>query len=362
MKYFNRFLVLFVLLSGTMSIAQNLLLEENFNYPSGTLVNTIAGFNARSTGGTYKQTIASIGLSYTGYLSSDIGKSDSLTLDGDDFSRDFATYVSGQTSWPNAITTGSVYFSALVKVLSAGTVGDYFLSFHWNNTFNGKVFVQSNGNGFSFATAKNTVNPYETTVRTYGTTYLVVVKYTFNSGTGDDRIDMWINPDVTSGSEPASVAPFSNITESTRNDYAAIGGVAIRQGGTSPAIPPKVYVDGIRIATDWATLMMGKFTAVKKETGIIPSEFSVDQNYPNPFNPTTVVSYNVPKSGLVNISVYNSLGQKVTSLYEGEVAAGNHRINWNGKNQFGSEVTSGVYFATVNFAGQSKTIKMLLTR
>jgi hypothetical protein len=361
MKNIYKLLFILFILSSSFTFAQSILLQEYFNYPVGTLVSTLTNFNLRSAGSTFKQTISSKVLTYSGYGGSGVGKSDSLTYDGDDYSRDFAVYAgSGQPIPASAVTTGSVYFSALVNVQTTGAVGDYFLSFHWNNTFNGKIFVQNNGTGFSFGTGKNTA-VYETTVRNYNTTYLVVVKYTFNSGTNDDAIDMWVNPGSLT-TEPASVAPFNNVTDAVRGDYAAIGGVAIRQGGTAPAIPPKVYVAGIRVATNWGVLLTSAPTAVEDRNNSLPTNFSVEQNYPNPFNPSTMITYTIPESGVVNISLFNSLGQKVATLFTGESAAGKHQINWNGKNQFGNDVSSGVYFARITFGNQSKSIKMMLAR
>lgn len=363
MKNWYTIALALLLLGGSITSAQTLLMEEYFNYPAGTLVSTLttSGFQQRSTSGAFKQTISSKVLTYQGYAGSGIGKTDSLTADGDDFSRDFALYPGSGLPIPvNAVTSGSVYFAALVNVLGAGTTGDYFLSFHYNNTFNGKVFVQANGAGFSFATAKNTVQTYESTVRTFGTTYLVVVKYTFNPGTGDDRIDMWVNPALSS-TEPTPEAPFANITETARNDYAAIGGVAIRQGGTSPAIPPKVHVGAIRVATEWSALLFTPPVGIEDEVRL-PNDFELTQNYPNPFNPSTTINYSLPESGNVDISVFNVLGQKITTLHSGYESAGQHRLVWNAKNESGSELSSGIYITRVSYGGKSKSIKMMLMR
>jgi len=71
----------------------------------------------------------------------------------------------------------------------------------------------------------------------------------------------------------------------------------------------------------------------------MPSEFMVSKAYPNPFNPSTSVSIYVPTNDFVNVSVYNIMGQKVATLYNGSMAAGNHIIRWNASN-----MTSGMYF------------------
>ena len=71
----------------------------------------------------------------------------------------------------------------------------------------------------------------------------------------------------------------------------------------------------------------------------LSSDYLLKQNYPNPFNPTTTISFSVPYQSRVNISVYNILGQKVSELFDGEVAPGTHKVGWDGTN-----FSSGVYF------------------
>ncbi len=103
-------------------------------------------------------------------------------------------------------------------------------------------------------------------------------------------------------------------------------------------------------------------TGIEDNVSSIPISFSIEQNYPNPFNPSTIITYHLPNNGFVDISIYNSIGQKISTLISDEISAGTHQISWNGKNQFGLDVSSGVYFAKVKFGSQNKTIKMLLSR
>jgi len=94
----------------------------------------------------------------------------------------------------------------------------------------------------------------------------------------------------------------------------------------------------------------------------IATEYTLSQNYPNPFNSSTIISYQIPKSINVSIEIYNILGQKVASLVDNKQNAGRYQIQWEGKNQEGEDVTSGLYilrFSTSDFV-QSK--KLLLLR
>lgn len=86
----------------------------------------------------------------------------------------------------------------------------------------------------------------------------------------------------------------------------------------------------------------------------IPQKYSLLQNYPNPFNPTTTISFTMPKSGYVNLSVYNSLGEKVSTLISKEMSAGYHSILLDASN-----LNSGVYFyklETENYVGVKKML------
>jgi methionine-rich copper-binding protein CopC len=94
----------------------------------------------------------------------------------------------------------------------------------------------------------------------------------------------------------------------------------------------------------------------------MPKSYALDQNYPNPFNPTTEVAFALPKASHVELSVFNVLGQKVTTLVSGEYPAGNHTVTWNGTNSDGGSVSSGVYFYRIQAEGYSQTRKMMLLK
>ena len=94
----------------------------------------------------------------------------------------------------------------------------------------------------------------------------------------------------------------------------------------------------------------------------IPSVFSLSQNYPNPFNPITKMNYNLPMRSKVNISIYNVLGQEIKTLVNEVQEYGYHSISWNGKDNFGRDMASGVYFTRMVSKGFTQTKKMLLVK
>ena len=97
-------------------------------------------------------------------------------------------------------------------------------------------------------------------------------------------------------------------------------------------------------------------TAVK-ETTVLPKVYSLAQNYPNPFNPSTQISFSLEKAGMTKLDVYNLLGQKVASLVNANLAAGQHSVNFNADN-----LPSGMYIYTLNSGSYSVTKKMVLLK
>ncbi|MDZ4122235.1 MAG: T9SS type A sorting domain-containing protein, partial [Candidatus Cloacimonadaceae bacterium] len=85
-------------------------------------------------------------------------------------------------------------------------------------------------------------------------------------------------------------------------------------------------------------------------------------NYPNPFNPVTTISYTVPNSGVANITIYNMKGQVVRNLVNSNHAAGSHTAVWNGLDESGKAVSSGLYFYRLSSNNQVITKKMLLAK
>jgi len=83
----------------------------------------------------------------------------------------------------------------------------------------------------------------------------------------------------------------------------------------------------------------------------------VSQNYPNPFNPTTEISFGLPTTAQVHTTVYNTLGQLVTSMDLGQMAAGRHIVQWDGSNN-----ASGIYFYRISHSQGTMTKKMALLK
>ncbi|MBN2105235.1 PKD domain-containing protein [bacterium] len=92
----------------------------------------------------------------------------------------------------------------------------------------------------------------------------------------------------------------------------------------------------------------------------IPETFDLKQNYPNPFNPVTRIVYQIPKTCDVKISIYNSLGQKIRELVQDSNTPGVYTIFWNGHNDLGQKVPTGIYICRMSASGHIIYRKMML--
>jgi len=115
---------------------------------------------------------------------------------------------------------------------------------------------------------------------------------------------------------------------------------------------------------NWIFIIPDPYDVIQKliSTNESPKKFTLFQNYPNPFNPVTEISYALPKDCHVTLTVYNILGQKVKALVNQYQPAGYKQIRWDGKDDQGEEVASGVYFYHLKAGDFTSTRKMLLSK
>ncbi len=415
-----------------LSLSYGQLLVEDFDYAVG---DSLTGHGwTKHSGVAFTILVQSGNLDYTGYPSSGIGNH--VDIEGGAGSREDVNMGIDSLS-----TNGDVvYYSFLANVTSASATADYFI--HIGNrasattftTFSARVFVQDVSGNLRFGLSNTSTITMGTTDFAYNTTYLVFVKYTINTA-GADECKLWVLSSGVPIDETAAGTP--EVLNASTNGQDIINAIALRQGGQSY----KVSVDGIRVSTQWADLVvpvellsftastdnnnvmlnwltatetnnsgfeverksansewqnitfvrgMGTSTQVQQyfyvdenlaegkyyyrlkqvdfdgsfeysnivEAVILtPTKFELTQNYPNPFNPSTTISFSIPQSGNVKLSVYNLLGQEVQNLVNGFVEAGNHTINFNAKN-----INSGIYLYKIEANGFTQTRKMTLIK
>jgi len=332
-KYFL-ILILIIFLTSFHTSTSQILFTENFSYPAGDSIGAHGWIWNTGTSNTIFVTAP--GLTYSGYPLSGVGNACRLRNNGND----------AYKQMNSADSIGSIYLSFMVKVDSVRTLGDYFLALispTSTTNYTARFYAKDSLGGLAFGVSKgsptgNPPNPLSYTGGSYslGTTYLIVIKYTFNPGLADDVINVYVFSSGIPATEPATptIGPITGPV----ND-AAIGRVALRQGSTASS--PTLNIDGIQVAKIWA-----KVVSIKNINSIAES-FSLSQNYPNPFNPTTKIDFTIPQNGFVNLSVFNMIGKEMKNLIGKDLSMGSYSYEFDG-----SELNSGVYLYRIDFTSR----------
>jgi uncharacterized delta-60 repeat protein len=227
----------------------------------------------------------------------------------------------------------------------SGTLADYVTIKYYSNgdtawlrTYNGP----GNSNDYANAIAIDDSNN------------VYVTGYSYNSGTSDDYTTIKYYPN----GDTAWVRTYNG----PGNDYDQAYDIAVDGSGS-------VYVIGYSVGDgtgeDFATIKyVQKTSDVEEETerSEKPYEFDLSQNYPNPFNPTTKIEFTLSKSGFVTLQIYDIVGKKVRTLVSENLSSGYKSVIWDGKNEEGKEVASGIYFYQLKMGDFSEPKKMLLLK
>jgi hypothetical protein len=284
--------LLLLTLLCTVWRAEAQVLTEDFNFTGALTAN---GWTAHSAGGTNAISASATGLTYSGLTSA--GNAAAMTTSGEDINRTFT-----------AQTSGSVYASFLLNVSAAQSAGDYFFHLGGNpigSTFVNRLFARSATGGFQLGLSFNSSIPaapvYDPTVYTFGQTYLIVVKYTFVAGTGNDILTFYVNPGV-GVSEPGSGA-ITTIT--TTSDAASLASVALRQGSAGSS--PTLTIDRLRVGTSWSDVTAGTPsttpTITASPTALTVTSYAVSGGPAAAGNSFVVSGSNLnPASGFVSAS------------------------------------------------------------
>jgi len=114
---------------------------------------------------------------------------------------------------------------------------------------------------------------------------------------------------------------------------------------------------------EYAIMICPKPSAVEDEgESAAPTDFQLFQNQPNPFNAETVIRYHLKRLSLVTLNVYNILGERVVTLVREKQGAGTKTVNWNGKDEKGKNLASGVYFYELKIGELKQTRRMVLLK
>ncbi len=136
------------------------------------------------------------------------------------------------------------------------------------------------------------------------------------------------------------------------------------RGGSWQKLKTRFYASEHELRTKIDRLGTFRFEVDPAFAGsnLVPESFALKSNYPNPFNPSTTIEYDLSKDGVIELSIYNVLGQKVKTLADGYSLAGNYRVVWNGDNSSGMRAASGVYIYRLSVPGYVRSRRMVLIK
>jgi len=148
-------------------------------------------------------------------------------------------------------------------------------------------------------------------------------------------------------------------------DVIAGDGTAAGDGALANLIFWRIGSDGTAtVSVDLARVFdgTGGVNVLSTMSHLIPSAYALSQNYPNPFNPETQIAYSLPEAGRVRLIVYNLLGQTVRTLVDEPQAAGRHSVRWDGRDEAGRRLASGVYLYRLKAKEFSAVRRMVMVK
>ncbi len=164
---------------------------------------------------------------------------------------------------------------------------------------------------------------------------------------------------VSAGGDSTSYQWFKNgnkISGATDSIY-ALASVALSDSGVYTCEATNIVATDLTLHRRPVTLHIELTTNVEDRELVLPKKFDLSQNYPNPFNPTTTINYALPQGSNVQITVYNTLGEKIVELVNGNKSAGRHRVTFDA-----AQFASGVYYYKIKAGSFMQIKKMILLR
>ncbi len=125
-----------------------------------------------------------------------------------------------------------------------------------------------------------------------------------------------------------------------------------------------LYLADVRLVPESPPESPPVATAVteRRDDAAVPKDFAREPNYPNPFNGDTVIRFTLPEAGDIDVAVYSITGQRVATLVRGLRPAGRYEMRWDGRDDAGQAMASGVYVTRLQAGLRTATTKLLLLR
>ena len=161
---------------------------------------------------------------------------------------------------------------------------------------------------------------------------------------------------------------------SSKHNYDEHKGVDILNGISWPLPESMAYTDAILLTAghdglpvgnlNWDSALRAQYVEPSDITDVdddskkdLPNKYSLSQNYPNPFNPSTLIEFSIPNRENVKLEVYNAIGQKISTILNQEMSAGNNSFSFDASN-----LSSGIYYYTIKSGNFSASRKMILLK
>jgi hypothetical protein len=277
-----------------------LLVNENFDYASGSALIGQGSWAIVGTSVINPINVSATSISYSGYPSSGIGQELSLANNGQDITKSFTAQKSG-----------SIYFSVLVNLSAAQAPSDYFIHLGEpgsTSAYFGRIYAKLDAGKIAFGIANASISTsgvatYTTSIYELNTTYLIVVKVDVLTGTSSLIVNPAMSAEPTTDWIVSSTPTNGGVGGPTVPSAVGLGAINIRQGSSTNA--PTLKLDGIRVATTWATLFDPTATVAAGTHNPSAANFNA-----------TVSGKNLLVSNVANgttVEIFSALGSKVQS-------------------------------------------------
>ena len=206
-----------------------------------------------------------------------------------------------------------------------------------------------------------------------------LVGYVFDDPSGLDpfgytHFEFSINGGETSGQDPSILGKkLSDLGFEVQSDTWTLVSIPVAELPLSDSgrltgilftgmVKETFYIDDMKLVAEDPPEPTEPTAVEMTEESIVPSAYRLSQNYPNPFNGDTVIHFALPHNGPVELALYNLVGQKVVTLVDGMRPAGAFKAYWDGRDDAGHALASGVYLYCLRAGGQVETRRLVLVR
>lgn len=173
---------------------------------------------------------------------------------------------------------------------------------------------------------------------------------------------IWVRGNIDNYLHEAALAnnPPSGVVYDPEQDGLRLKSLGVHEHWNNPT--DKKYTRNLGTGNGIELVMASSISSVKNNQNILQKTGQMIENYPNPFNPVTSISFILEQSGYIKLEIYDMLGQKIKTLESGFHSAGQYTILWNGDNDRGLKVSSGIYMCHLFSENQIEICKMMLVR